>query len=517
MTSPTLRARLRVVLAVSAAFATGATLTACGGTNTAEGGSPGGGSSDTLTIAAQLANNSFDRAEIQIGNNIQYWMPVYDTLLVQAPDGTIEPNMATDWSYNDDATVLTLTLRDDIEFTDGEPFDAAAVQANLEYLRDSAGQNSYMAASIERFEIVSDTEIELHLSEPDPGLVDYLGVVGGAMASPASLGSGDPATTAVGSGPYVLASATPGSEYVYERNEEYWNPDDFPYDEIVIKPISDPTARLNALKSGQADVGLVQPTNVAEVESPGSGLTVERHSLNWHGLIIGDRGGEMVEPLGDVRVRQAINHAFDKQAILDNLTRGEGEVTSQTFNVDSPAYIGELDTAYEFDLDRAEELMAEAGYEDGFSVTMPDFATQPQIAPIIDQQLSEIGIDITFEKVAADATVSALLSGEFPMYWFSLGSQGPWQDLRKFAYAESPWNTGHSDDAAMNELLEKAQYATGDEQVAAFQEINEYIVDQAWMAPWYRPDQLLAVSEDVDATPQTGNAVPWIRNFAPAS
>jgi peptide/nickel transport system substrate-binding protein len=442
-------------------------------------------------------------------------MPVYDTLLVKTPDGEIEPNMATEWSYNDDATVLTLTLRDDITFTDGEPFDAEAVKANLEYLKNGTGQNSYMAASIEEFEIISDTEIALHLSEPDPGLVEYLSVVGGAMASPKSFGEGDPATTAVGSGPYELVKATAGSEYTYDRNEDYWNPDAFPFDEIVIKTILDPTARLNALKSGQADVGTLLATNVAEAESTG-GLHVERHSVDWQGLIIGDRGGEKVEALGDVRVRQALNYAFDKQSILDNLSRGEGEITAQTFNTKSQAFLEELDGEYPYDIEKAKELMKEAGYEDGFSVTMPDFAAQPQIAPIIEQQLAPLNIDITFEKVAADATAPALLSGDFPMYWFSLGSQGAWQDLRKFAWAESPWNTGHSADPDAEALLDTAQFAVGEEQDAALQEVNRYVVEQAWMAPWYRANAMLAVRDGIDAAPQAGNIVPWIRNFAPA-
>src|SRR4029453_2020097 len=193
---------------------------------------------------------------------------------------------------NDDNTVLSLTLRDSVEFTDGSPFDGEAVKANLEYLKASTGQNSYMAASIDEVEVLSATEVNLKLTAPDPGLLNYLAVVGGAMASPATLGAGDEATTAVGSGPYVLEKATPGSEYVYERNEDYWNSEAFPYDEIVVKPISDSTARLNALKSGQAEVALGAPPQVTEAE--GSGLTVERYPTDWQGLFLNDRAGASV-------------------------------------------------------------------------------------------------------------------------------------------------------------------------------------------------------------------------------
>ncbi|MDR6906633.1 peptide/nickel transport system substrate-binding protein [Agromyces sp. 3263] len=468
----------------------------------------------TLTIASIFDNNSFDRGALEIGNRVHYWMPVYDTLLVLDPDAQLQPNLATEWSYNDDNTVLSLTLRDGVEFTDGTPFDGEAVKANLEYLKAGTGQNAYMAASIDEVEVVGATEVNLRLTAPDPGLLNYLAVVGGAMASPTTLGAGDEATTAIGSGPYVLEKATPGSEYVYERNEDYWNSEAFPYDEIVVKPISDSTARLNALKSGQADVALVDPPQVSEAE--GSGLTVERYPTDWQGLFLNDRAGATVPALADVRVRQAINLAIDTRSILENLARGEGELTSQTFNTSSDAFVADLDDAYPYDLKRAKALMADAGFEDGFAVTMPDLSSFPQITPILKQQLGQIGIDVTFEKIAADATIPELLSGKYPMFWFSLGSQSPWQDFRKFGTAGSPWNTSHVDDPTMTALLEAAQFSTGDEQVAAFQAANEYLVDQAWMAPWFRANTLLATSTDVRATPQAWNVVPWIRNFAPA-
>lgn len=507
---------LRVLTAAATLALAGSALAACSsggsGSPTGDATSASGG---TLTIAAVVDNNSFDRAALEIGNRVHYWMPVYDTLLVLDPEANLQPNLATDWQYNEDSTALTLALRDDVTFTDGTAFDGEAVKANLEYLKNGTGQNSYMAASIADIEVVSATEVTLHLTAPDPGLLGYLAVVGGAIASPATLGGGDPATSAVGSGPYVLTEAKPGSEYVYERNEDYWNSDAFPYDEIVVKPISDATARLNALKSGQADVGLVAANNAAEAE--GTGLTVERYPTDWQGLFLNDRAGTMVPALADVRVRQAINLAFDKESLLANVARGEGEVTSQTFNVNSEAFVPELDSAYEYDLEQAKKLMADAGYADGFAVTMPELAGFAQVAPIIQQQLGEIGIEVTFEKVAADATISELLSGKYPMFWFSLGSQGAWQDLRKFAFTNSPWNTSHVADPQMDELLETAQFASGDDQIAAFQEINEYLVDEAWMAPWYRANTLLATADGVSATPQAWNVVPWIRNFAPAS
>ncbi len=122
-------------------------------------------------------------------------------------------------------------------------------------LAAGTGQNSYMTRSIGTYQIVSPTELNLKLKAPDPGLIDYLASVGGVMASPKSLKSPTVATTPVGSGPYVLdkAGTVAGSTYTYKRNQAYWNAAAFPYDKVVIKPMNDLTARLNALKAGQVN------------------------------------------------------------------------------------------------------------------------------------------------------------------------------------------------------------------------------------------------------------------------
>ena len=522
-----MRTRIRGAAAVTAALlAVPLVLTACSGgaspapgesspssPSTTTGGAPVAGG--TLTIAASNDNNSFDRADLAIGNQTQYWMPVYDTLLVLDAHATLQPNLATAWSYNADATVLTLTLRTGVTFSDGTPFDASAVKANLEYLAAGTGQNAYMAKSVSQFDVVSPTEIKLHLSAPDPGLLGYLAVVGGAMASPPTLGTDGSKTMPIGSGPYRLDpdATTPGSQYTYRKDTGYWNSSAFPYDTIVIKPMQDNTARLNALKTGQVDVGNIEPQAIAEAEA--SGLEITRNLLDWRGLFIADRAGTMVPALADVRVRQAINYAFDKEAILKNLQLSEGEVTSQPFNRLSEAYVADLDGYYSYDIDKARSLMSEAGYPDGFEVTMPDLAAFPQVTPIIEQQLAQIGIRVKWVKVGADAAIPALLSGKYPMFWFSLGSQSAWQDMRKFAFTESPWNSAHVADPKLADLLAQVQATQGAEQKAAFQAVNRYLVENAFFAPWYRVALLQAHSPKVSVTVQPWNAVPWISGFQP--
>lgn len=471
---------------------------------------------NTLAIAAIVDNNSFDRAQLMIANQMQFWQPVLDTLLVAKPDGTIEPNLATDWSYNADNSVLTLKLRDGVSFTDGAPFDSQAVKANLEYLKNGGGQNSFMAALISEVEVISPTEVALHLSEPDPTLIDNLAVVGGAMASPATLGVEAFANNPIGSGPYIFdaQNSVLGRQYVYVRNADYWNSQAFPYDRVTITPINDQVARLNALKSGQVDAGLGEARTVADAEA--NGLVVHKSDVNWLGFIIADREGKIAPALADVRVRRAINMAFDTASILKFVELGHGRLSDQIFPTVSEAYLPELDEAYAYDPEAAKALLAEAGYPEGFSLTLPDISSLANFNPIVEQQLKAIGIGVEWEKVAPNATIPELRSGKFPAYVFQFGYQGSWAEYRKFGYPDSPWNTSKVADPTFLEMLDETQYATGDEQIAGYQELNRYMVDNAFYAPWYRRDTIYLTNPETTVEMRGTNAVPHIRDFAKA-
>lgn len=473
--------------------------------------------SDTLTLAVTVDNNTFDRAGLEIGNRVQYWMPVIETLIVLDPESNPQPGLATEWSYNKDNTVLNLKLREGISFTDGKPFDAEAVKANLEYLAKGTGQNAYMAAGIKEVEIFGPHEVNLILSAPEPGLVSYLGVPGGAMVSPATLGTEESATYPVGTGPYILNkdATTAGREYVYTFNPDYWNADAVHYEQLVLKPMNDFSARLNAIKSGQINGALIEPSGLADAKA--SGLTIHKMQVDWVGLMINDRAGETVPALGDVRVRQAINYAFDEPSLLKYMALGEGTLTDQIFNSGSQAFDPDMEGTYNYDLKKAKALLAEAGYADGFEVTMPETAGMfESYHPIVEQTLAELGIAVKYQKVPANATVTELTSGKYPMFIMSLGSQSAWQDFRKVAFTDSPWNTSHVVDDAMDRLIAKARSTAGDEQASAMRAVGKYIVDNAWFAPWYKVNMIYVTDPGTEVDLQSQNIMPWPLSYRPA-
>lgn len=492
-------------------------LVACSDGGVAETSSTGGADSNlSLTLAAQLDNNSFDVAQLEEGNRIQYWQPVYDTLIHLTPDNEPEPGLATEWSYNDAETVLTLTLREGVTFTDGEPFDAEAVAANLEYIKAGGGQSAPALASLEEVAVISPTEVELRLSAPDPALILNLGYGAGAMASPSTLGEESAATNPIGSGPYIYdaSRSVAGSNYEYVRNEEYWEQESYPFDELTIRPMNDVTPRLNALRTGQVDGAFLSPQTAAEAES--AGITLNTRPVNWAGLSLVDRAGEIVPELADVRVRQAINHAVDAEALVEQVLLGYGEVTSQPFTPDSAAYVPELDDAYPYDPERAAELIREAGAE-GMTLTMPQGSGGIYDAayPIMETQLEEVGINVEYDQVPADQFISEVRSGRYAAYFIPLGSKEAWRDVQTWFTPGAPWNPLGSESEDLNALLAEVPKAAPAERDEIYQEINRYVVEQAWLAPYFWPENIYGTSSNVTVTMQAGNAVPFISAYQP--
>lgn len=507
-------ARRGVALAVAVATLAMAGCTSEGSSGT-EGDANGDANGETLVIGARVDNNSFDPADLEIGNRVQYWQPVYDTLLRLDSEAVPQPNLATEWSYSEDNTVLTLQLRDDVTFTDGEPFNAEAVKANIEHIKAGTGQNQFMVAGIDEVVVNSDTEVELRLAEPVPALLSYLSWVGGVMASPAALESGSIAEEPVGSGPYVYdaEASTPGTSYAYTRNEDYWNAEDYPYDGVEVRPMNDITPTVNALKTGQINGALLTPAVAGEAES--AGVTIHTLAVAWAGLIIADREGTMVPELAEPKVRQAINLAFDRDTMVEQFLSGYGRASSQVFTPSSDAYVEDLDDAYGYDPARAKQLIQEAGVGE-FTITVPQWdGPWNDLFPVLADQLAEIGITVKYEQVPPDQAIAAVLSGDYPVAFFPLAGASPWQDLQTWVTPDAPWNILGAEDPELARLIEEAQFAPEEEQPAAFQAINQWLVDQAWFAPLFHQDQVFGTTEGTDTTMQAQNAVPSLWSFEP--
>lgn len=472
----------------------------------------------TLTLGLIAPASNFAAQGAPWANESPYMQAVYDGLLRAAPDGTIEPSLATKWVYNDDNTVLTLTLRDDVKFTDGTPFNADAAIQNLIRFRDGTSPNASFLVNLRDAKAIDDTHVELTLKGPDPALLTYLTQNAGLQESPAAFKKADLKTVPVGSGPYTLntSETVAGSSYVFDKNPDYWKPEDQHYAKIVMKYYADNTALLNAIQGGQVDASTTfDNTTIDQIKA--AGYTLSPIDNNWWGLIIGDRDGTLNPAIGEPKVRQAINFAFDRNAMLQAFTDGHGKVTTQVFPTSSPSFDSALDDVYPYDPAEAKKLLAEAGYPDGFDLVMPsapEFGTSN--FALIKQQLADVGIRVKFEEVQISDYMSAIISGKYAVALMALQLDPTDWQLSQFEIDKSAtWNGFHTNDPTVQGYIATLQKGTSEEAEAAGKKLNTYIVQQGWFAPWFRPELNFVSDSNTELTVQVGNSYPYLWNIKP--
>ncbi|MEQ6896461.1 ABC transporter substrate-binding protein [Microbacterium sp. KR10-403] len=504
-------------LAAGIAVLTAATvaLAGCaGGGGAATGGTTAG---KTLTLGSLSNVTSFDPAQAHLGHLMPTYQAAYDTLILREPDGTLAPMLATKWEYNDDQTQLTLDLRDDVTFTDGAKFDAAAAKANLDHFKSANGPDANEAKSIKDVQVVDDDTVRVDLTEADPAMLYYLSQAAGFMGSPKALGTEAIKTDPVGSGPYVLdkAASVNGSQFTFTKNPKYWNKDLQKYDKVVVKILPDVTARLNAIVSGQVDAVLLDPKTAPKAEQ--AGLTQTKWTNDWSGLLLFDRDGKIVPALKDVKVRQAINYAFDRKTMLKEVMGGEGEVTSQVFGKSNDAYIPALDDAYPYDPAKAKQLLSEAGYPDGFSMNVPLLPGTESIMAVVKQQLADVGITIKLSSVPQTSYVSDIIAGKFPLAWFQIFQGEPWVAIRQMITTDAAYNPFHTTSDELQADIDAVQTG-GDKAGELAKKVNQYVTDNAWFAPWFRVNQqYFTNAKKVKVEVQIQQAVPNLYNYSPAS
>ena len=492
-------------------------LTGCAGAGDDGSGASESGRADRLTLTAIIGPTSYDIGQgAEYGNRSPFFQAVFDTLLQKNAAGEIEPWLATEWEYNDDNTVLTLTLRDDVEFTDGTPLDAEAVVASLERFRDGTAPQAATLAGKE-FAAVDATTVTITQPTPDPSLVNLLSIAPGLIQAPSTFDDPDSATEPVGSGPYILdtAATVTGTTYVYTANPDYWNPDAVKYDNLTINVIEDPTATLNALKAGEANgAKIVNNDTIPEIEA--SGWTIESNELDFQGLLLFDRAGTMAPELADVRVRQAINMAFDREALLDALQAGYGTVTEQVFPETSVGYDEALDSTYGYDPEAAKELLAEAGYPDGFTLDMMSTPAFQTTFDLVAQQLADIGITVNYTDPGTGNFITDMLAPKYPATWMALEQNPDWQLINFMIAPQATFNPFRSQDPQVDEYIATIQMG-GDDAEQATKDLNAYIVEQAWFAPFFRVQGTYAVDANTNLEFWPTNAYPSIFGFSPKS
>lgn len=472
----------------------------------------------TVRVATLVDRQTFDPHMSEIGNFLQYLQPVYDTLMRMTADGEIVPMLATSWEYVDDTnTLLELKLRDDVTFSDGEAFNADVVKANIERGLQSTGPRAALIGSIESVTVVDPTTVQLQLSAPDPMLLMELTSVMAMMISPAALDNEDLDLVPVGSGPYLYdeGASTPGDKYVFNVNPDYWDPSIPRAETLELTVMTDAEARLNAVIAGQVDMAPATAEQAAPAES--AGLDVLTELVGWVGFSLADRDGTAVPELADVRVRQAMNHAVDRDAILETLGLGLGETTTQIFPPGSPAITDEINQMYPYDPDLARELMAEAGVE-SFTIPVTTNARRQTYVEAVAGYLSEIGITLDIELIDA-GFIETWLDGNHPMPNVIFGGRHPFEMTKLFLLEDSSFNPYHTADETVATLFEEAVAAPDEDAMfEKFIEINQHVTEQAWFLVTHFESIVYIVGPNVSGVETYPNqAVPSIYGWSAES
>jgi peptide/nickel transport system substrate-binding protein len=491
----------------------GLALTACGG------GAPAGANAapktTTLTLGAVQELRSWDPAQAHVGHYLQPYQAAYDSLLLRQPDGKLSPMLATQWKYNDTNTKLTVDLRTDVTFSDGAKFDAEAAKANLDHFKTANGPQMAQLTAVSDIAVADADTIELNLTAPDPSLEFYLSQAAGLMGSPKALGSEAIKTEPVGSGPYVMdkAATVKDSQSVFTARKDYWNKDLQKFEKVTFKILTDLTARTNALVSGQVDATLLDPKTGKQAE--GAKMTLTANQVDWQGLLLMDRDGAKNTPLGNVKVRQAINYAFDRKTILDQVLLGQGTPTSQPFGKESGSWVEELENKYPYDPAKAKALLKEAGYETGVTLEVPSVpGFETQIA-VVKQQLADIGITLNVGSAITNTFTSDVAAQKFTTMYFSLFQGEPWVAINQIVSTKALYNAFKNTAPDLQAKIDAVQSGGADAGKLA-QEVNKYVVDQAWFAPLFRVNQMYYHNSKITVTPQIQQAVPSIYNYSPA-
>ncbi|MGK9147148.1 hypothetical protein KXS11_05930 [Plantibacter flavus] len=500
----------RTSIGIVASLATAALLlTGCSGGSGASSGEKG----DTLTIGATLDMYGWSPVD-QPG--YQNWATdaVYERLVRCNSVGELEPAVAESWEISAGNDSITAKIRSGEKFSDGTPVDSAAVKASFEYNVNNGGATAdYKGITIDTPDASTVT-----ITWPEPQATLRSKLCNPYIVSPKWLSAGK-FDSPVGSGPYTLDTkgTTTGSVYAFTKNEQYWDTTSFPFKKVVVKVLENDAAAVSALKTGQIDATLVGNTSVAEVK--GSNMDIKAFKGQTTRLILSDHLGAVIPALGDLRVRQAMNMVFDKEAMVKSLYLGNGEPAAQVFREGTPAFIDDLKDPYPFDVDKAKALMAEAGYADGFALELPTMDGQnfETLMPYVKQQLALINISVTEAPLSGANAIGDLLSGKYPVVLWQLGNLG---DSVQQIYVESTpdgyWDLQHQPDEYVDSRYAKLATATPEESKQLQQEINQYIVDQAWFAPMVFTGSNFAFNPDKVSIPTESDPealTPRLRDF----
>jgi peptide/nickel transport system substrate-binding protein len=439
----------------------------------------------TLKIARNQASDTLDphKSGLLVAHEVMW--QIYDSLIYLDEKGEVYPGLATAWTFSEDNKTLTFKLREGVNFHDDTPFDANAVKFTVDRQRDpaTADPTLFLLGPIDSIEVIDPLTVAYKYTEPFVPLWVGLSYSYCAPISPTAVQKfGDQfGRNPVGTGPYKFVSWNPDDTIVLEKNSEHTWATSFykvtgapTVDRVEFVVIPEDATRIAALTSGEIDIisgtDSMPVDKIKSLESEPGIKVVKRDAV---GVFYANLNTK-IAPMDDVRVRQAINYAIDKEKLISLVLDGQGKPAispvASAFGAFDPTV-----TQYTYDPDKAAALMEEAGHESGFETTYLYIATSlfQRVAEVVQEDLSKINIKLKLEGAPVGEVVTKATTGQYGMTFFYYTYSDPdivYVLLHKgqtysWSFQEDPELDGwmeqqrvEFDQAKRNELLSKIQH-----------------------------------------------------------
>ena len=471
--------------------------TGCGGGGTGE-------VKDSVVIAVSSDMDSLDPLHTSGGVDYQIYRNLFDTLVKESGDG-VEPSIAESWSVSEDGMSYTFNLRDDVKFHDGTVLTADDVVFSISTAQESPYWADHTAA-IKEAVALDDTTVKVELKYPyAPFLLAMTSIC--IVPEEAYTKAGDSfAQNPVGSGPYQFVSRQTGQNVVLTRFDDYFG-DKASIKDVTFEVITESSTTLVALETGEVDFAQDIAMSQVSVAQENEDLKVE--VLESTGLICLAMNNE-AEPFTDVRVRQAFNYAINKENVITISQNGMASPAVSPFN---EAYFGYSDQikGYEYNVEKAKELLAEAGYPDGFEITLKiyDALSLPKDAQAIQEDLRNINVTVNIEMMEGNAYLQDMFNGNYEMGIVSISSSMPDVDnWDQFLVTDAGMNLFQYSNSEVDRIFEEAKKMNDDDKRSAvYEELTQILVDDAAMVPLYFISRTYVTNKDLEVKDLGTNGV----------
>ena len=484
-----------------------ATLAAgCGDSDDSNGGDGSSSSADDSESSTDAADDSSDGTTVRIafGPQPEGWEPgtgtangylraAYETLVVpdfSTPELTdLVPGLAAEWEQTDDS--VTFVLQDGVTFHDGEPFDADAVKANLDFARTNPGQFTQLLDAVESVDVVDPMTVRMSLSRPAPGILNDMTGNIGIMSSPKALEDGTLGAEPVGTGAWIYdpSASVTDQTWAFTRWDGYWGelPETAP-DNVQFIGTPDDSARLNALKAGELDVTDLTPTFATDAE--GDGMVVYDYGAIGASVIMFDRGpGGAFE---DIEVRQAVCQAIDGEAFVE-VSDGYLGAKTQRFE-DAPYRIDDY-PGPAYDPEAAKAFFG--GLPEAPGATLPAISGGSGLGLVVQGMLAEAGVEVEVINLPESEYHPTWNSGEYGMGIGGESELHPYAWYAGFFAADGPYNPSGVESPELAAAADAA-IAAGDSDEAdeLWREALQIMYDEYVMCPYFDINQFLVSNPD---------------------